>query len=222
MSMNLQFDRRPHRLREWDYRAPGSYFLTLCTNGQYPYFDDRSILSISRKYWREIPQRHPHVELGDYEFVHNHMHGIVTITRYPESHGDKKHPDAAPRGGAPRRGAIHTVHAAPCRGVIHTVHAANDGMAPLPGAMDRHPPHDYHLPGSIGAIIQGYKIITKRVIRFCTRYADFGWQRDIWDHIIQNDIEYARISAYIRNNLTQWDKDRDNPASRFQVPPWAF
>lgn len=205
MSLYRKFNRQSHRLPGWDYRTPASYFITLCTQDRIRYFDERNTLSIARRFWRDIPKRHPHVELGDYEFVHNHMHGIITITRYPESFYAKKQP-------------------APRRGVIHGCNATNGRMAPLRGAAMVHAndpaaPHDYYLPGSVGAIMQGYKTISKRVIRFGTDFPQFDWQRDFYDHIIRDKNEYASISAYIRNNLLKWDRDRNNPASPKFIGP---
>ncbi len=37
------------------------------------------------------------------------------------------------------------------------------------------------------------------------------WQRNYYEHIIRNEAELERISAYIRNNPSQWDRDTENP-----------
>ncbi|OGJ96721.1 MAG: hypothetical protein A2350_02050 [Candidatus Raymondbacteria bacterium RifOxyB12_full_50_8] len=64
---------------------------------------------------------------------------------------------------------------------------------------------DYRMPGSIGSIIQGFKTVTQRVIRYNDKYHAFEWQRDYHDHIIRNAGEYDRIAAYIRNNRPEWE-----------------
>jgi REP element-mobilizing transposase RayT len=36
----------------------------------------------------------------------------------------------------------------------------------------------------------------------------FKWQRNYWEHIIRNEIEYTEIAGYIRNNPVMWSKKR--------------
>lgn len=75
------------RLKEWDYRNVGYYFVTICTSNRRHYFgqilDGEMHLSalgeIATCYWQEIPQHHAHVELDEFVVMPDHVHGIVVI-----------------------------------------------------------------------------------------------------------------------------------------------
>ena len=55
-------------------------------------------------------------------------------------------------------------------------------------------------------IIQGYKSVSTRM---CFKYDIKNiWQRNYYEHIIHNEMEYQRISKYIENNPWKWINDR--------------
>lgn len=67
-------------------------------------------------------------------------------------------------------------------------------------------PRGFQSPkGTVGAIIRGFKGAVSRQIGFSV------WQRNYYEHIIRNDIEYQRISEYIINNPIKWNIDKINP-----------
>ena len=83
------------RKRNWDYSAPGSYFVTICTEDRKTHFgkitDDSMNLSAVGAYatacWQEIATHHPKVEIDEFIVMPNHVHGIIVITgpeRLPE------------------------------------------------------------------------------------------------------------------------------------------
>jgi REP element-mobilizing transposase RayT len=55
---------------------------------------------------------------------------------------------------------------------------------------------------SIGAIIRGFKIGTKK------QFHESIWQRNYWEHIIRNDDAYRYITNYIIHNPSNWVKDK--------------
>ncbi len=75
------------RLKGWDYRNPGYYFVTICTKGRIPYFgkvegDDvrlSAIGEIAAQCWAENPQHHQGIELDEWVIMPNHAHGIIVI-----------------------------------------------------------------------------------------------------------------------------------------------
>jgi REP element-mobilizing transposase RayT len=75
------------RLKGWDYRNPGYYFVTICTRGRGHYFgkvegeDVRlsAIGEIAAQCWAETPQHHAGIELDEWVIMPNHAHGIVVI-----------------------------------------------------------------------------------------------------------------------------------------------
>jgi REP element-mobilizing transposase RayT len=79
---NTQF-----RLRGYDYSQNGYYFVTVCTHNRGEVFGrvykDNVLLSnigiAAHTYWSEIPAHFKNVELDDYIFMPDHMHGIIVI-----------------------------------------------------------------------------------------------------------------------------------------------
>ncbi len=75
------------RLKGWDYRNPGYYFVTIVTKGRVPYFgkvegDDvrlSAIGEIAAQCWAENPQHHAGIELDEWVIMPNHAHGIIVI-----------------------------------------------------------------------------------------------------------------------------------------------
>jgi REP element-mobilizing transposase RayT len=75
------------RLKGWDYRNPGCYFVTICTKHREPHFgrvvNGGMVLSrvgeIAVYCWREIPHHHAGIKLDEFVIMPDHMHGIVVI-----------------------------------------------------------------------------------------------------------------------------------------------
>jgi hypothetical protein len=94
-------ERRFLRLAGYDYRQPGAYFVTMVTFQREILFghitNDEMHLNdfgcIALICWEEIPAHFPHVELGAFVVMPNHVHGILWITEYPSS------PAGTPVGG---------------------------------------------------------------------------------------------------------------------------
>ncbi len=90
MSDELEIKRRRSiRLKGYDYRQPGAYFITICTYPRLEIFGDvvagkmnlNPAGEIVREEWLKTAQIRPTVELYEDEFVvmPNHMHGIIWI-----------------------------------------------------------------------------------------------------------------------------------------------
>jgi REP element-mobilizing transposase RayT len=66
---------------------------------------------------------------------------------------------------------------------------------------------------TIGAIVRGFKsLVTKRINTIRDTPGESVWQRNYYEHVIQNDDDLNRIREYIANNLAQWALDEENPA----------
>jgi REP element-mobilizing transposase RayT len=66
---------------------------------------------------------------------------------------------------------------------------------------------------SLGIIIGQFKGSCTRRIR-ASGDLGFAWQDRYYDHIIRSSHALERIQAYIYNNPTQWENDRENPGRR--------
>jgi putative transposase len=83
--------RRSIRLKGYDYSQTGAYFVTICSYNRESIFgeivDGEAILSrygrIVLTDWQNLAKRHPHIELGAFTVMPNHVHGIVVMKDTP-------------------------------------------------------------------------------------------------------------------------------------------
>jgi REP element-mobilizing transposase RayT len=81
------YQKKSIRLKGFDYRLAGYYFVTICTAGRKQLFgecmSDRVLLSAAGKIvqdcWLAIPKLHSHTPLEEFVVMPNHVHGIVNF-----------------------------------------------------------------------------------------------------------------------------------------------
>jgi len=169
------------RLEGWRY-VEGLFYVTIVTNGRYPWFghidDGRMILSEAGKIvddcWNKIPIIRPNVSLDEYVVMHDHFHGILTLHRCDtELHGT----------------VVETPHWGVSTGVQH------------------HPKYNPEwMSGCLGAIVNQFKGACTKRIRNTVDF-DFAWQDLYHEHIIRNEKDLDRIRDYIVNNPGNWKED---------------
>jgi len=79
--------RKPNRLKEYNYSNNGWYFVTMCTKNRTPYFgkinNGKMVLNeigkIVDEYWNKIESLHKNIDLDHYVIMPNHIHGIIII-----------------------------------------------------------------------------------------------------------------------------------------------
>lgn len=153
--------------------------------------------------WRVIPDHFSFVELGEFIVMPNHMHGIVII--------DRPGNDPQSRIGYVPPKIVHGPPGTHPHTTRPDSNAATDADHPPPGH-DGIPDGDSinnierWKPGTLGVIMNQYK--RKCTIEARTIRKNFGWQSRFHDHIIRDAAEFRRISEYIRNNPSNWKKDR--------------
>ena len=78
-------DRKRNRLPNYDYSQTGCYFVTLCTQNRYPFFqietDNHQSISnqIIHQWLKETQKKFPHVAIDKYVIMPDHIHMIVNI-----------------------------------------------------------------------------------------------------------------------------------------------
>lgn len=85
--MMKQPHRKSIRLKGYDYSQPGFYFVTICAQHRRSIFGDvvEGVMQLSdagkivERCWNDIPHHFPHVRLGAFQIIMNHVHGIVEI-----------------------------------------------------------------------------------------------------------------------------------------------
>jgi REP element-mobilizing transposase RayT len=150
--------RRSIRLPDYDYSQPGAYFITIVTYQRDCLFGEIAhgqmkfspMGQIAEEHWRLIPAHFPHVGLGAYVVMPNHVHGIIII----QENGMATKSSPSVRA---------TQWVAPTPSVAPTPFVASTSNGPK--------------RGSIGAIIGSYKMsVTRRVQREFN--ATGFWQRN--------------------------------------------
>jgi len=110
------------RLRAYDYRQAGAYFVTLvCKNRELLFQDDR-FRAIVEDAWRWLAEQHQFVDLDEYVVMPNHLHGIIGI-RHARRGGSRTAPTRFASGRKPLGrlvGAFKTVSTKRINTIRHT------------------------------------------------------------------------------------------------------
>lgn len=170
--------RRSIRLRHYDYRAPGSYFVTICTYQRLCLFGDvvngkmrlNAFGEAVNDCWQAIPQHFSQVSGDAFVVMPNHVHGIVVIS-----------------GGMVGEG-----RAMPCPDRDDRI---REFGKPIAGS----------LPTIVGSFKSA---ATKHINQIRGAKGSPVWQRNYYEHIIRDDAALANIRRYIRNNPAVWHEDQ--------------
>ena len=215
------------RLQSWDYGWNAAYFVTICTAHRECCFGDvadgkmhfSTLGQIANNIWEEIPRQFPYAELGEYQVMPNHVHGIIVINgnsgrdainrvstpRIAETDASIAETDASiAETNAPI--AETTASITETDASIAETTASNADETPGGITGNNNP----MLNDNLSRILRWYK---GRVTFECHQTdAKFGWQERFYDIIIRDTASYHRISEYIINNPAKWDTDKFNPS----------
>jgi len=188
--------RRSIRVKGFDYSSEGAYFVTIVTQGRVCLFGEiiggemhlNNYSQIVQKWWIEIPNHFPNVDLGAFVIMPNHIHGIIFITT--ERRGEVISPRDSPRDD-PNSNNLDP----------HIDTSMNLGG-------ETPPPHK----PTLGQIVAYFKYqSTKEMNRIETKNAITQfWQRNYYEHIIRNERDLQRVTDYIHANPLRWDEDDEN------------
>ncbi len=180
-------DRRSIRLRDFDYSAPGEYFITIvayqreCLFGEIAEGDvqlNRFGL-VAKEQWTKLIQRFPHNELGACVVMPNQIQSIINIIEKS------------------RRGTVEVIK-----------DFGEDSSRRAPTTQQFQKP----IKGSLPTIIRSYKsAVTKRINLMRGGTELEVWQRNYYDHVIRDPDDLNRISRYIESNPSAWEADEENP-----------
>lgn len=178
--------RRSIRLPDFDYSQPGSYFVTICTQGRTELFGQviggimqlNDAGKMAERVWTDLPNRFAIIALDRYVVMPNHIHVLFQTTNQ----------SGQPQGRAPTEPLTPvTVGASPCGcpSIIPTT--------------------------TMGDIIGAYKsLTTDEYIRGVhdQNWSPFPgrlWQRNYYERIVWDDDEMDRVRAYIADNPRHWE-----------------
>ena len=194
--MSLKFQNKYRiksiRLKNWDYRNNGAYFITICTQNRKHFFGEiidkkmklNEIGLLANNFWAEIPNHFPFVELGNFQIMPNHMHGILIVNALQcnasnNDHFDLNHFDS------------NQSDTLQCNVSTENKNEFLSKISPK--------------PGSISTIIRSYKSVVSKNSRLIN--PEFQWQSLFHDHIIRNSESFEKIQNYIENNPINWKED---------------
>lgn len=183
-SYHLSVPKRKYtRLKYFDYRTPGAYFITACAAGRKSAFGHivDSVLQPSRlgklvsDQISSITEHHGvHVRIDASVVMPNHMHMILFLGSDPSTY----------------------------RPILKSgIRLQSDIQAGSGGV----------LAGSMGAIIGSYKSAITREAKLAGIPSGPVFQAGFYEHVIRHEGALNRIRAYITNNPRQWELDRENP-----------
>lgn len=212
------------RLKNWDYRREGIYYITICTKNRIPYFgecvDGKMILSdagmIAHQNWMDIPNHFKHVQLGEFIVMPNHMHGLLILDNtHDPLHSvvdplhcngstiitnNNEYPDIHRNGSTDKnhnKSSLHNINP-PCN------QKENHTESPKDEYMSQMSPKS----GSVSTIIRSYKSACTYRMNKLYPELQFGWQNLFYDRIVRNDKEYMNIKKYIIDNPINWQSDQ--------------
>jgi putative transposase len=169
------------RLQTWDYRRAAAYLITICTLNRLHYFG--------------------YIQNGD--MIHSEI-GIAADTLWM---------DLPNRVEGITLGAF-VVMPNHIHGILHLTglhdHPQKDTPNTTSSAVaSNHMSRISPKSGSVSTIIRAYKgAVTREANRMGL---EFGWQTRFHDHIIRDVDAYNRITQYITDNPSNWDKDKFRP-----------
>ena len=190
----MAFDRSKHhrrsiRLKGYDYRQAGLYFVTICVQGGRNLLGDvvegKMVIDdlgrIVEEEWLRMAELRANVELDTYVVMPNHFHGIVWITSTGLINQTRTLINQTPTDGDP---VVEREYGKP-------------------------------LAGSLGSIIGVYKAaVTRRVNLLSDTPTGSFWQRNYYEHIIRNEQSLDTIRQYVENNPASWKQDKFFSAGR--------
>jgi REP element-mobilizing transposase RayT len=193
----VKHHRRSLRLKGFDYSQPGTYFITVCVRNRECLFGEiragKTCLNdagqMVAKWWLELEHKFLGITPGEFMVMPNHFHGIIYIIAPAVVGADLRVGlDARVSPGAPGEEIV----------------AADQGAhagAPLP------------------EVVQWFKTMTtNEYIRGVKnlgwpRFPGKLWQRNYYEHIIQNQAELEGIYLYIESNALKWEQDQLHPSA---------
>lgn len=198
------------RLQNWDYGSNGAYFITICTKEMQSFFgevvDKKMILNsagaLAELFWIEILKQFPYIELGNFQIMPNHMHGILIVnktvvptttveTRFIASEFDNENKFIASELDAVATNETRLIASVPQEKV---------GIGGFAGE------NNPMFAESISRIIRWYKGRCTFEIRKIN--PNFGWHSRFHDHIIRSSESFERIQNYIVENPAKWEEDK--------------
>ena len=197
------------RLRDWDYRSAGAYFVTICTDDHaclFGHIEDGAMVpsecgKIVQARMDALPRTFPDAEVDCYVVMPNHVHAVIAL------HGEAD--ETPPADGAT---VLHGAADEALSSDGATKHAPSEDNASSLQVRRRGGRGEGTKAGSLGAIVQNLKSVsTRKINQFRKTPGSVVWQLNYYEHIVRDERELQAIRQYIADNPAAWEEDAENP-----------
>ncbi|GJQ53242.1 MAG: hypothetical protein HKUEN02_20890 [Anaerolineaceae bacterium] len=200
--MKSKFDPQKHhrrsiRLKGFDYSSEGAYYVTIVAQGRECLFGEvvdgemklNEAGEMVVKWWNELTNKFPNIELGEFIVMPNHFHGIIFIMA---------------NVGADLRVCPDGERVCPDGEENTSIQKGEHTGSPL--------------RISLSQMIQWFKTMTTNEYIRGVKQSNWKpfigkvWQRNYYEHIIRNEKELQQKTDYILDNPSRWEEDDENMA----------
>jgi REP element-mobilizing transposase RayT len=206
-------NRQSIRLKDYDYSAQGSYFVTLVTQDRVHLFGKiengkmnlNSVGKIVAEEWKNTVQLRPNTILGEFIIMPDHIHMIVTISSQIKNKDEQEWTHSNPKGPSHTIGAIiRGFKGASTKKINLFLNSTGESQFALKESQ--------FARKSSKSLCKSSQFARKSAQspRKSSQFepSEFNktkiWQRNYYEHIIRNQVDYSRIEQYIIDNPTNW------------------
>lgn len=207
--------RRSIRLKGYDYSQPGLYFITICCQDRINRFGNvengKMVLNelghIAHNEWQKLTERYLNMDLGAFQIMPNHIHGIILLKD-----------TSLGTGFTPVQNEMISQNEMKFQNEMEFQN--NDGICTI----ERHGENERNgettievtarvaTTAAIPDIVGAYKSLVANgclaIFKSYNQTMGKLWQRNYYEIIIRNEKSYQNISEYIINNPTKWQNDK--------------
>lgn len=200
-------NRKSIRLKDYDYSKEGLYFITICCQDRKHRFGEviqnkdgiaemqlNPMGQIAYDEWYNTANIRPNIELDAFVVMPNHIHGIINITRRVELHSTNNESSTILRIDDESESNLFD------SSIIESNKFDSKKRVECNSTL-RGPTQ------TIGAIVRGYKSSVTKQSKILGD-SEKIWQRNYYEHIIRDENSYKKIAEYIKNNPSNWIKDK--------------
>ncbi len=193
-----KYYRRSIRLKHYDYSTAGFYFITIVAQNREHLFceivEGEMVLNEAGRMihtlWYEIKDDFPNVYLHSFVIMPNHIHGIIEIT----NNENISKPVGVPL--VRTQNMVNGKTKITSRAPITSNKGQPQGIAP-----------------TVGNVVGSFKSKTTNTYIKMVKNGTLPpfnkriWQRNYYEHVVRDDVDYVRLATYIQNNHQKWEED---------------
>ena len=207
MKETIKYNRRSTRLKNYDYSREGHYFITICTQDKLHLFgeivDEVMVLGVAGEmmvhWYSELENKFKHIKNHEMIIMPNHIHFIMEIVGA----------DLCVRPNVDAKMFVRpNMDENKMTGMQHKRAETQSQRAETQSQRA-----DTQVRPYVGDVVQWFKTMTTngyiKMVKNGTTppFKKRIWQRNYYEHVIRDDVDYNRIATYIINNPMTWGDD---------------